>query len=202
MSQTSSEVSVFKPTNELSQVFGDPALVGPEKLEDYERLLASICSAIKPTDIIGWLLTKDITDWSWEIRRERTIKAEIIKHYQKEVVAEVLKSTRDSLSLYESALYRIFEAGADITRWASDPEARIKIDEALAAKGHDVSSILAQAYMRGADQIDAIDKRIAAYERRRNTALREAGLWNEKLQRQLEQATPEVIDGEFTEAAE
>jgi hypothetical protein len=202
MRRTSSEVSVFKPTNELSQIFGDPALVGSEKLEDYERLLASIASAIKPTDIIGWLLTKDITDWSWEIRRERTIKAEIIKHYQKEVVAELLKSTRDSLSLYESALYRIFEAGVDIARWASDPEARIKIDEALAAKGHNVSSILAQAYMRGADQIDAIDRRIAAYERRRNTALREAGLWNEKLQRQLEQATPEVIDGEFTEAAE
>src|ERR1700694_327159 len=79
MSHTSSEVSVFKPTNELRQVFGDPALVGPEKLEDYERLLASICSAIKPTDIIGWLLTKDITDWSWEIRRERTVKAEIIQ---------------------------------------------------------------------------------------------------------------------------
>ena len=32
MSSALSEVSVFKPTNELSQVFGEPALVGLEKL--------------------------------------------------------------------------------------------------------------------------------------------------------------------------
>lgn len=202
MSQVSTEVSVFKPSNELRQVFGKPALVGPETLDDYERFLSSIALAIKPTDIIGWLLTKDVTDWSWEIRRERTIKAEIVKYYQKEVVAELLKSTRDSLSLYESALYRIFEAGADLTRWTTDQEARMKIEEALAAKGHDVSSILAQAYMRGANQIDAIDKRIAAYERRRNVAIKEAGLWSDRLLRQLDHTTSEVIEGEFTEAAE
>jgi hypothetical protein len=74
--------------------------------------------------------------------------------------------------------------------------------EALSkVKGHDVPSILAQAYMRGADQIDTIDRRIAAYERRRNTALREAGLWSDRLARKLDKAT-EVIEGEFTEAAE
>lgn len=67
----------------------------------------------------------------------------------------------------------------------------------------DASSILAEAYVRGAAQIDAIDRRIAGYERRRNTALKEAGLWNQGLLRQLERAaTPDIIDGEFTEAAE
>jgi hypothetical protein len=56
--------------------------------------------------------------------------------------------------------------------------------------------------MRGATQIDAIDRRIATYERRRNTALREAGIWNERLRQQLDQATTAIIEGEFTEAAE
>jgi hypothetical protein len=200
MSDEMSEVLVFKPTNELSQVFGNPALVGSEKLEDYERFFGSIASAIKPTDPIGWLLTKDVTDWSWEIRRERTIKAAIIEHFRKEVVAEVMKSALAPEA--DTAFYRIFQAGVDLALWASDPEARIKIDQALADKGHDASSILAQAYMRGATQIDAIDKRIAGYERRRNTVLKEAGQWKESLLRQLDQATPEVIDGEFTETAE
>jgi hypothetical protein len=200
MSHEMSEVSVFKPTNELSQVFGNPALVGSEKFEDYERFLASIASAIKPTDPIGWLLTKDVTDWSWEIRRERTIKAAIIEHFRKEVVAELIKLALAPEA--DTAFYRIFQAGVDLALWASDPEARIKIDQALADKGHDASSILAQAYMRGATQIDAIDKRIAGYEQRRNTVLKEAGQWKESLLRQLDQATPEVIDGEFTETAE
>ncbi len=201
MSSAMSEVSVFKPTNELSEVFGEPALVGLEKREVYDGFLSLIASAIKPTDPIGWLLTKDVTDWSWEIRRERIIKVEIIKYYQKEVVAELIKALAPP-GQFKTALYRIFQADADLTLWETDPEARIKIDGALAAKGYNASAILAQAYMRGATQIDAIDKRIAAYERRRNTALREAGLWNERLLQQLHQATTAVIEGEFTEAAE
>ncbi len=92
MSHTASEVSVFKPTNELRQVFGEPALVGSEKLEVYDEFLSLIASVIKPTDPVGYLLTKDITDWSWEMRREQAVKAEIIKHYQKEIVAELIKT--------------------------------------------------------------------------------------------------------------
>ena len=56
--------------------------------------------------------------------------------------------------------------------------------------------------MRGAAQIDAIDRRIAAYERRRNAALKEAGYWNEGLRRKLEQATTAIIEGEYTDVAE
>jgi hypothetical protein len=56
--------------------------------------------------------------------------------------------------------------------------------------------------MRGGTQIDAVDKRIAGYERRRDVILREAGLWNDRLLRQLDQATAAFIEGEFTEAAE
>jgi len=201
MSSAVSEVSVFKPTNELSEVFGEPALVGLEKREVYDGFLSLIASAIKPTDPIGWLLTKDVTDLSWDIRRERIIKVEIIKYYQKEVVAELIKSLAPP-GQFMTAMYRIFQADDDLTLWETDPEARVKIDEALAAKGHSTSAVLARAYMRGATQIDTIDKRIAVYERRRDTTLSEAGLWNDRLRQQLDQATTAIIEGEFTEAAE
>jgi hypothetical protein len=39
MSDATSEVSVYKPTNELSQLLGEPALVGLEKLEVYNEFL-------------------------------------------------------------------------------------------------------------------------------------------------------------------
>lgn len=200
MSHTASEVSVFTPTNELRQVFGEPALVGSEKLEVYEKLFLLIASTIEPTDPIGWLLTKDVTDWWWEMRREQVIKAEIIKHYQEEVVAELIKKLAPPGQM-KSTLYRMFGADDDLTLWATDPEARARIDEELASIGHSAPSILAQAYIRGAAQIDAIDKRIAAYERRRNAALKEAGYWNEGVRRKLEQANTAIIDGEFTDVA-
>jgi len=201
MGNIASDVTVFKPTNELLSVFGEPALVGSEQLDVYDQLLSLIASAIKPTDPIGWLLTKDVTDWSWEMRREQAVKVDIIKHYQKEVVAELIKMLTPAGQL-DGTMYRIFQADDDLTAWATDSESRAKIDEALAAKGHSVQDVLAQAYIRGADQIDVIDRRIAAYERRRNAALKEAGLWNEGLRRKLEQATQAIIEGEFTEAAE
>jgi hypothetical protein len=201
MSDTASEVSVFKPTNELRQYLGEPALVGAEKREVYDEFTSLIASAIKPTDPIGWLLTKNVTDWSWEMRREQAIKADMIKYYQKEVVAELIKTLAPAGQL-KGTIYRIFEAGDCLTRWATDPNARIEIDAALEAKGHGAPAILARAYMRGAGHIDAIDRRIASYERRRNTALREAGMWNEGLRRKLEHATTAIIEGEFTDVAE
>lgn len=196
------EVSMIKPANEMSAYFGAPALVGPEKLEDYEKLGNSIAAAINPVDTIGWMFTRDVTDWSWDIQRERTIKVEVIKYYQREVVGELLRSALAPSGQLENALYRIFQAGAEISRWSTDPEARMMIDKALAEKGYDANYILAQAYMRAAGQIEAIDKRITAYEQRRTAALRGAGLWTESLQKRLTQALPPIIDGEFIEAPE
>jgi hypothetical protein len=201
MSDATSEVSVYKPTNELSQLLGEPALVGLEKLEVYNEFLWSIGSAIKVTDTIGWLLAKNYTDLSWEIRREQIIKADIIKYYQKQAISELIKTLAPS-GQFQTALYRIFQAEDDLTLWETNPESRKAIDEALAAKGHSASAILAQAYIRGDTQIDLIDRRIAGYERRRDAVLREAGLWNDGLRQRLNRATTAIIDAEFTEAGE
>lgn len=197
--EVSSEVSVFKPTTELSQFFAEPALIGQETPEVYRKFCLAIASSIKPTDVVGWILTNDVAYLSWEIRRERIIKADIVKHYQKEIVAELIQSLAPA-GQFHTAIYRIFVADDNLTLWATDLEARVKIDAALADKGHTPSSILAQAYIRGALQVDAVDRRIAGYERRRDTALSEAGLWNDRLVRLLNQATTAVLDGEFTEA--
>ena len=62
--------------------------------------------------------------------------------------------------------------------------------------------MLAQAYLRGAREIDAIDKRIALSESRRNAILKEIGLRSERKAQKLAQAASDFIEGEFTEAAE
>ena len=201
MSHTS-EISVFKPTNELVQIFGSPALAGAEKLEDYEKFFANVFSAMKPSDAIMWLFTKDVADWSWEIRRERSVKAEVAKYYYKEVVGELIKSELAPSDKFETAYFRVFQANSVLESWASDPKARAEIDQQLAAKGYEASFILAQAYLRSAAQIEAIDKRILRFMSDGvGAALRDAGVWSDRLLRRLDEATPEVIEGEFTEAA-
>jgi hypothetical protein len=199
MTPATTEVSVFKPATELMKILGAPPLVGPEKLEDYESFFTSIALAIKPPDVVGWLFMKDFVDLSWEIRRERIIKVETIKHHQKQVVSELIKEVFAPSGQSDAAHYRIFCAGADLDLWASDSKCRKDIDQRLAAKGYDSSYILAQIYLLGADDISAIDKRIAAHEQRRNAALKEGGLWSDRVERRLHQLIPEVIEGEFTE---
>jgi hypothetical protein len=86
-----------------------------------------------------------------------------------------------------------------IEQWATDPRA---LDEELASAGYHATYILTKALTEGASEIDAIDTRISTYEHRRYSVLREIDRHNESTARRLDKAAFEIIDGEFTEAAE
>jgi hypothetical protein len=191
-----------RPPKALEALFDDPPLVGRERPEEYDAFFSAIAMAEMPSDAIDWILLKDLVDLAWEIRRERRIKTEIIKIKQTEVVCDLLKSTFDKADRLGSAVNRIFNAGTEARLWASDAETRKSIDLKLMEKGHDPESVLAHAYLRGAREIDAIDKRIALSESRRNAILKEIGLRSERKAQKLAQAASDVIEGEFTEAAE
>ena len=93
-------------------------------------------------------------------------------------------------------------AGGDAKRWLVDPEARKQIDGDLTERGYPPSEVLAQAYVRAAAQIDTVERRIASYEMRKMVILRELERRNDRLSRQLQKASSEVLDAEFSEAAE
>jgi hypothetical protein len=191
----------IRPPKELEKFFDDPPLASTERRSDYDAFFSAIATAEPPVDTIDWILMQDFVGKEWEIRRERRIKAEIIKFHQKEIVAELLKATFDKTDRLGSCANRIFQVPTEVLSWASDPDARRKIDEKLEARGHDPGSVLAQAYLRGAAHIDAIDRRIASYELRRSATLREISLRSERRARRLEKVALDVIDAEFTEAA-
>jgi hypothetical protein len=189
MSRALVTATLIKPPKELEKFFDDPPLVGTERREDYENFFSMIAMAAKPVDAIDWLMVIDVAYLSWEIRRERRIKAEIIKLRQKEAnFASELAITRADFKLSQIA--------------AQDPSAFKKKDLKPEAKEEDSMSMLAKGYILGDYDIDVIDKRIASYEYRRNNILREMYLRSEKMARLLEKASSDVIDGEFTEAAE
>jgi hypothetical protein len=191
-----------RPPKELEALFDNLPLVGRERREEYDAVFSAIARAEMPSDAIDWILLKDLVDLAWEIRRERRIKVEIIKINQTEIICDLLKSTFDKADRLGSAVNRIFSARTEAQLWASDPESRKTIDLQLKEKGHDPDSVLAKAYLRGARDIDAIDKRIALYELRRNAILKEIGRRSERKAHKLDKASSEVIEGEFSEAAE
>jgi hypothetical protein len=192
----------IKPPKELQPFLEDFYLVGDETAEDYINLFVALATAARPADTIDWLLTKDIADLTWDIRRERAIKAAIIESTRKAVILDLLKATVDDPVSVGSHLYRIFGAAGEIMRWSVDSEAKKEINAKLTARGYPPSEVLAQAFMRGTAQIDAVDRRIASYEMRRMLTLKEIERRNERLSRKLEKASSEIIDAEFSEAAE
>jgi hypothetical protein len=192
----------FRPPAELETLFSNRALIGCERAEDYDAFFSATARAAMPSDAIDWIQVKDLVDLDWERLRERKMKVEIIKINQIEVICELLKSAYDTTDRLGSAVNRVFNARTEAQLWASNPEKRKRIDLQLAQKGHDPDSVLARAYLRGAREIDAIDKRIALNELRRNAVLKEISLRSERKTKKLAATACDFIDGEFSEAAE
>lgn len=181
----------LEPPKELEKFFGDPPLLGPERLEDYRAFCSVIATAAKPTDIIGWFLVRELADIWWEIRRERLIKIEIIKLKQKECT-----TVRFTRADYEREKLLAREEKDD------PPSLFRRKDAKPVEKKEDPISVLARTYLHGGADIDFIDKRISALEHRRSALLREVDRRNESMARNADKASSDFVDAEFTEAVE
>ena len=187
---------------EITKLLGEPILWRGESREHYDAMLLGIAISVGANDIVDWLSVKDVTDQVFDYRRLQEIKAASILAKQIEVIEGLLKTTYDPASPIEDMTYYISGAKNDARRWASDPEFENKIDEKLAARGHDSASIRAKAYSLCAAELQALDKAIADRELRRMATLREIYRRDEFLARRLERTSQQIIDGEFSEAAE
>lgn len=185
----------------IAALLGDPVLMRGEKPEEFEAYLLAVAAAVGANDIIGWSQCSDITHQAWEARRFQKIRAGILLEAQVEVVTDLLRSTYDGEEI-PASLYSVVDAESEARKWVTNKEFGAKIDERLAARGHDSSSILADAYKRCALHLLQIDKSISDLEARRMMTLREIARHDAAMAKRLEQASAEIIEGEFTEAAE
>ncbi len=203
MSKSLVKTLAIKPPKQLQPFLEAVHLVGDERAEDYMSIFGAIVSSVRPADSVDWLYVKDVVDLEWDIHRERSIKTSIIELMQKDIVADLLKTTRDDPASVETHVYRIFAADGEIREWATSPAARKEINERLAARGFPASETLARAFIKGVSEIDAVDRRIASYEARKMVILREIERRrNERLSRSPVKPSTDVIDAEFSEAAE
>jgi hypothetical protein len=189
---------------EFKRFFDLPAMVGDEKFQDYYDFHSAIADAVKPTDIFEWIWVNDFVEAEWDLRRARRIKVQTIKLTQEELIAE--RETEARMIGYRIAAARAHMLGkaeaenpGKARKNKKDPNPEVAKPEVPKAKD---PYLQAKVHMRCGDELDRIDKRISAGEKKRDGNLREIDRRREGSARRLEKAAPEIIDAEFTEAAE
>jgi hypothetical protein len=187
---------------EVAELLGEPPTWRGENPDQYRALLRSVAQSVGAADVLHWFWANEVASHVWQILRLQKIEAQLVLSHQTKIVEELLASTFDSPTAALKPLYEIFDAPNEARRWASDREFAKKIDERLAIRGHDSSSILAKAYSRCAGELHAIQKRISDLELRRMSTLREIAYRDEMRAKQLDRKSLEIIEGNFSEAAE
>ena len=124
--------------------------------------------ALQPEDIIQWLNVKEYADNSWELQRERGVKAGIIMLNLKKVCSPSAMTRAD------------FERQKALDK---SPSAFTKRDSKPMVRDEQSESSLAEAYILGHRDIEIIDTRIASYMFRRDAALRHNERYTESLAR-------------------
>ena len=191
---------------EFQRFFDLPAMVGDEKLEDYYDFFNLIANAAKPIDIFDWIWVDDFVEAEWDIRRNRRIKVQIIKLKEEEHITECKREAEFNRYRIDMLHNRMLAEAEAENPGELKRQTKRKVAEPEVAKTEvtnvDDPYLLAKVFMRYGNEIDLVERRISAGEKKRDGILREIYRRRESLARRLEKTSSDIIDAEFTEAAE
>jgi hypothetical protein len=165
---------------------GDPPVLSSEKRKDYESLFCHMADCVKPTDVIEWLLLKDVVDHTWEIRRLRRFKNQLI---------EVGQSPAAQISFIISGPNPIEKLEENKKEQAPDKPKKRK------RKRRPSEADATQSFRQCIDDYQTLDRLLISAEDRRNAVLREIDRRRDGLAQRLRRASDDVIDAEFSETA-
>jgi hypothetical protein len=80
-SESKTEIAAARVPGQVQRltVFGPPLLLEGEDAAAYDELLARVCAAVKPVDIIDEMLIADIVSLEWEVLRWRRLKRTLMQ---------------------------------------------------------------------------------------------------------------------------
>jgi hypothetical protein len=76
-------------------LFGPPPVIEGEDAAAYDQLLACICAAVKPVDIIDEIFIADVVPSEWEVLRLRRLKWSLIRERALEALEDLLGENLD-----------------------------------------------------------------------------------------------------------
>ena len=72
-------------------LFGPPLLLEGEDAAAYDELLARICAAVEPVDVIDEMFIADVVPLEWEVLRWRRLKWSLIRARVNKVLEDLLR---------------------------------------------------------------------------------------------------------------
>ena len=94
----------------LKELFGPPPVLSSEDPKAYDAMLARIIKSLKASDFIEQMLSKDLTDVTWELKRYSRHKALVIERQyreQQEMEEELKRQRHSGLSNWKSPPKRV-----------------------------------------------------------------------------------------------
>ena len=127
-------------------LFGPPPLIEGEDAAAYDQLLARICAAVKPVDIIDEMFIADVVSLEWEVLRLRRLKWSLIR-------ARGLKALEDFLG--ENLDYDLY------SEHFADDLAEILQDNLPEDQAEDAQTLARECAQNEADAVDKVKKILA-----------------------------------------
>jgi hypothetical protein len=164
-----------------------PELVADEDPLAYEDMLARTSLAVKPADFIEEIWVREVVDMTWDIKRLRRQKPQLLASCAREGLAALLSSS-----------FGLDNARALSSDWAwGKPEAIKYVKKILADAGMSMDAVLGRALALKIDVFERIDHLIMDIQAARNAELREIDRHRATLGERLRQAVQQVEDAEF-----
>ncbi len=180
---------------DILSLFGDPPVLSTEDRKIYSDLFCRVAQAVKPKNMIEWIWIKDIVDLSWDIRRLRRYKAQLIE-IERRSRLDVIELDEETAKLTPEQRPRpfpqLFPPSSPSKVYKQHQER--KKTELHAERG----SVM--AFLAVIPNYERIDRLLVSAELRRNAVLRDIQFYRESLAHLLRDSTDKIIDAEYEEA--
>ncbi|MDT4743673.1 hypothetical protein [Bradyrhizobium sp. WYCCWR 12699] len=149
------------------RLFGPAPILPGDNAAEFDELLACIVADLAPQGMIEEIWTWDLAFLTWEVRRARRFRADLLADLTPTFLTKVLATVPDA------------EAGPDarrtlVAQWsAGEAGAREGVERQLAAIGATPAAVAARAFLLELEEIDRLERALASIESRRNAIIRE-----------------------------
>ena len=151
-----------------------PKLLMPsENASEYEAIRDMIIQEIVPQSGIEWLWVADLVELSWDIVRYRSLRQKMLEVRRQDAIEAMLQ--RIDLSGIPHAFKQFAEEQTRLNaeEWRIDPMAAAEIEDRLAMRGIDESSVNAETLIQARELFVLFDTLMQAAQTRRILLLRE-----------------------------
>jgi hypothetical protein len=166
------------PTKSAPDFFGSPPLIAGEDADHYNELLARVCAAVQPADIIEEMWVRDVVGLQWEIQRLRRLTASLLLAKTHDGLRKVLFPichSRPHTIKPISMKYLGLKGASELTNdWiAGAPDAVQTVQVLLRHAGLSMDAVMAQTLADSVHEIEMIECLVTGKIACRDSVLRE-----------------------------